>query len=145
MIGKLNKSNLLEGAEENMPTCRHCKFTGSRMNFIHGNGPRKDVCARCGVELELISPDEATNLFSKEIANARLNLISRRWAPLFWILILWNAWFFFFRSINIWNWVILGLLIILTLVFPIFNLMSNATYSAKLSEVTPDFERPDGH
>ena len=128
-----------------MPTCRHCKFTGSRLDFIHGNGPRKDVCANCGVKLELITPEEATNLFSKDVANARLNLISRRWAPLFWIIVLWNAWFFFIIDISIWNWVVGILLVLLTLSFPVFNLISSAAYTAKLAEVTPDFERPDGH
>ena len=128
-----------------MPTCRHCKFTGGRINFIHGNGPRKDVCANCGVKLKLVSSEDATNLFSKEVANARLNLISRRWAPLFWIIILWSAWFFFIRTITIWNWVVFALLVLLTLTFPIFNLISSATYSAKLAKITPDYERPDGH
>ena len=128
-----------------MPTCRHCRFTGNRMNFIHGNGPRKDICANCGVKLDLVSSEEATNLFSKEVANARLNLISRRWGPLFWIIILWNAWFFFIRTITIWNWVVFALLVLLTLTFPIFNLISSATYSAKLAKITPDYERPDGH
>ena len=75
------------------------------MHFIHGNGPRKDVCAHCGVKMGLVSEEEAVNLFSNEVANARLNLVSRRWAPFFWVTLLWNAWFFFIRDVNIWNWV----------------------------------------
>ncbi|HJM45142.1 MAG TPA: hypothetical protein QF644_04255 [Candidatus Poseidoniaceae archaeon] len=128
-----------------MPTCRHCGFTGNRMNFIHGNGPRKDVCANCGVNLGLTTKEEATNLFSNEVANARMNLVSRRWAPFFWIVILWNAWYFFLRDVDIWNWVIFGFLILITLTLPVSLLISSASYSAKIDEVTPEFKRPDGH
>ena len=115
------------------------------MNFIHGNGPRKDVCANCGVNLGLTTKEEATNLFSNEVANARMNLVSRRWAPFFWIVILWNAWYFFLKDIEIWNWVIFGFLILITLTLPVSLLISSANYSAKIDEVTPEFKRPDGH
>ncbi|MBJ23681.1 MAG: hypothetical protein CMB64_03325 [Euryarchaeota archaeon] len=128
-----------------MPTCRHCGFTGDRMNFIHGNGPRKDVCANCGVKRGLTTNEEATNLFSNDVANARINLVSRRWAPLFWIVILWNAWYFFIKNVEIWNWVVLGILVLVTLTLPIFLIITSATYSAKIDEVTPDYKRPKGH
>tara|TARA_B100000131_G_C17722688_1_gene453526 strand:- start:42 stop:428 length:387 start_codon:yes stop_codon:yes gene_type:complete len=128
-----------------MPTCRHCGFTGGRMNFIHGNGPRKDVCANCGVKMDLITKEEAANLYSNDVANARLNLVSRRWAPFFWIIVLWNAWFFFIKDVQIWNWVVFGALLIITLILPVLFLISTATYTAKMEKITPEFKRPDGH
>lgn len=128
-----------------MPTCRHCGFTGSRINFIHGNGPRKDVCANCGVEKGLTTNEEATNLYSNNVANARLNLVSRRWAPLFWMIILWTAWYFFIKNVEIWNWVFLGILVLFTLTLPLFLIVTSATHSAKINEVTPDYKRPKGH
>ncbi len=128
-----------------MPTCRLCGFTGSRINFIHGNGPRKDVCAKCGVEKGLISEDEAKNLYSNNVANARLNLVSRRWAPFFWIGILWITWILFIKNVEIWNWVILGILILFTLTLPLFLIITSAKFSAKMNDVTPDYKRPKGH
>ena len=128
-----------------MPTCRHCGFTGNRMNFIHGNGPKKDVCVNCGVNMGLTSQEDATNLYSNEVANARMNLFSRRWAPFFWIIILWNAWYFFIIDIEVWKWVFLGILILITLALPLYLLISSAAYSAKMHEITPDHKRPDGH
>ncbi len=115
------------------------------MNFIHGNGPRKDVCANCGVKMGLITKEEAANLYSNEVANARLNLVSRRWAPFFWIIVLWNAWFFFIKDVQIWNWVVFGALLIITLILPVLFLISTATYTAKMEKITPEFKRPDGH
>ena len=128
-----------------MPTCRHCGFTGDRMHFIHGNGPRKDVCAHCGVKMGLVSEEDAVNLFSNEVANARLNLVSRRWAPFFWVTLLWNAWFYYIMDVNNWNRVVFGILLLITLTLPVLFLISSATYSAKMEKVTPDYKRPDGH
>ena len=115
------------------------------MNFIHGNGPRKDVCANCGVKMGLTTKEEAVNLFSNEVANARINLVSRRWAPLFWVVILWNCWFFFIKDIEIWNFVVLGILILFTLILPVFLLVTSASYSAKINQITPEYKRPKGH
>jgi len=115
------------------------------MNFIHGNGPKKDVCVNCGVNMGLTSQEDATNLYSDEVANARMNLFSRRWAPFFWIIILWNAWYFFIIDIEVWKWVFLGILILITLALPLYLLISSAAYSAKMHEITPDHKRPDGH
>ena len=78
-------------------------------------------------------------------SNARLNLVSRRWAPFFWIIVLWNAWFFFIKDVNIWNWVVFGALLIITLILPVLFLISSATYTANMEKITPEFKRPDGH
>ena len=103
------------------------------MNFIHGNGPRKDVCANCGVNLGLTTKEEATNLFSNEVANARMNLVSRRWAPFFWIVILWNAWYFFLRDVDIWNWVIFGFLILISIFFIALYISLYKKYFSRIS------------
>ena len=128
-----------------MPTCRHCGFTGSRVHFIHGVGPRKDVCARCGVERGIVSREEAPNFFSKEIASARWNLIARRWAPWFWLSVLWSLWVVLLSSISTWNWVSLSLLVILSLLLPVRHILTSASFNAELHKITPEYERPEGH
>ena len=41
-----------------MPTCRYCLGTFSREQFIHGNGPRAQVCIRCAVEMKIATEEE---------------------------------------------------------------------------------------
>ena len=60
-----------------MPTCRKCNQTYHQSHFISGNGPRYLICGRCAVEMGLVSPDEAPEYYSDELARARLVLYSK--------------------------------------------------------------------
>lgn len=130
---------------ESMPTCRHCGFTGGRENFIHGIGPRKDVCSRCGVNKGIVSTEEVPNYYSKEVASARWNLVARRWAPWFWVSILWSLWIVVLSSIQTWDWVSLCILIVISLLLPVRHILTSAAFNANLERITPDYERPKGH
>ena len=46
-----------------MPTCRLCFSVYPREQFIHGNGPRAQVCVRCGVEQGMVTEEEAASLY----------------------------------------------------------------------------------
>ena len=65
-----------------MPTCRKCNQTYHQSHFISGNGPRYLICGRCAVEDGLVSPEEAPQYYSDELARARLVLYSKRYRPL---------------------------------------------------------------
>ena len=40
---------------ETMPLCRSCNGTFAREYFIHGNGPRAQICVRCGLDQGLVT------------------------------------------------------------------------------------------
>jgi len=59
-----------------MPACRMCKQFYPESQFISGNGPRYQVCARCGVESGLATREETPQLYSDELVNARSSIHS---------------------------------------------------------------------
>ena len=63
-----------------MPTCRFCLGTFSRDQFIHGNGPRAQVCIRCAVDRKMATEEEIENLYNEKLRNARLSLVARRYS-----------------------------------------------------------------
>ena len=128
-----------------MPTCRFCFATYPREFFIIGVGPRKDVCQRCGIEEGLIEESEAVMLFDAGLASSRLTLLSRRWAPILWVLALWGLWFVILSSIPTWGMFSLIVLIIVSLVLPVNMMLNRAKYSALFSGLTPTHQRPPGH
>ena len=113
--------------------------------MIHGNGPRKDICARCGVEKGLVEEADVPVLYEKSLANARLNLVARRYSPWFWLVVVWSIWIVMISSIAVWKWVLLGTLVIATLALPILHIISSAKYAAAMAKLTPDYEIPEGH
>ena len=128
-----------------MPACRFCFAIYPREFFILGNGPRKDVCQRCGIEEGLIEESEAAMLFDAGLASSRLTLLSRRWAPILWVLALWGMWFVILSSIPTWGMFSLIVLIIVSLVLPVNMMLNRAKYSALFSGLTPTHQRPPGH
>ncbi|MBT6973203.1 MAG: hypothetical protein HOA04_08900 [Euryarchaeota archaeon] len=128
-----------------MPACRFCFATYPREFFILGNGPRKDVCQRCGIEEGLIEESEAVMLFDAGLASSRLTLLSRRWAPILWVLALWGMWFVILSSIPTWGMFSLIVLIVVSLVLPVNMMLNRAKYSALFSNLTPAHQRPPGH
>ncbi|MBQ70015.1 MAG: hypothetical protein CMA65_00800 [Euryarchaeota archaeon] len=128
-----------------MPTCRLCGSTYPREFFIHGNGPRTQVCARCGLEQGLVTKEEVPILFNKEILNARFSTIARRYSIFLYIPFLWALWGFALSDVKPWGLFFLGLLIVLTLLAPVIFIYRGGQYSADMARLTPEYDRPEGH
>ena len=128
-----------------MPTCRHCFSVYPREQFIHGNGPKAQVCVRCGVEKGLVAEHEVAGLYDKSIANARFSALARRWSPLMWLSVLWIAWIVFLNEVEPWGLYTLILLAIFTLIVPIYMLFFSSKHMAVMARLTPEYERPKGH
>ena len=128
-----------------MPTCRHCFCVYPREQFIHGNGPKAQVCVRCGVEKGLVAEHEVAGLYDKSIANARFSALARRWSPLMWLCVLWTAWIVFLNEVEPWGLYTLILLGVFTLIVPIYMLFFSSKHMAVMARLTPEYERPKGH
>jgi len=129
----------------NMPTCRHCYGTYSRDQFIHGVGPKSQVCVRCGVEKGLVTEDEAASLYNKSTSNARFSALARRWSPLMWLGVLWTAWVLFIKDVEPWDLYTLILLALFTLLVPLYMFAFSSKHMAVMARLTPEYERPKGH
>lgn len=128
-----------------MPTCRHCYGTYARDQFIHGNGPKSQVCVRCGVEKGLATEDEVASLYNKSAANARFSALARRWSPLMWLGVLWIAWILFISDVEPWDLYTLILLGLFTLLVPLYMFIFSSKHMAVMARLTPEYERPKGH
>lgn len=128
-----------------MPTCRHCYGTYAREQFIHGNGPKAQVCVRCGVEKGLVTQEEVASLYDSSTANARFSAMARRWSPLMWLSVLWIAWMLFIKSVEPWGIYTLILLAVCTLLVPIYMFFFSSKHMAVMARLTPEYERPKGH
>ena len=128
-----------------MPACRHCFSVYPRGQFIHGNGPRAQVCVRCGVEMGLVTKEEAASLYDDSTRNARFSAIARRWAPLMWLTILWTVWIVFLKGVDPWGLYSLILLALCTLALPFFMIFYSSKYMAVMARLTPYYVRPPGH
>ena len=128
-----------------MPTCRHCFGTYHRNQFIHGNGPRAQVCVRCGVEKGLVSAEEAPTLYDGATANARFTAVARRWAPAMWLMIIWTVWTIFLTYVEPWGLYVLILLILFTLALPLYMFFFSSRHMAVMARLTPAYDRPPGH
>lgn len=128
-----------------MPTCRYCLGTFAREHFIHGNGPRAQVCIRCGVDKKMATEDEVSNLYNEELRNARLSLVARRYSMFLYIPVLWTLWGMYISSVEPWGLYFLFILIGLTLFAPVWFIVRSAHFAGNLARLTPDYERPKGH
>ena len=128
-----------------MPTCRFCLGTYSREQFIHGIGPRTQVCIRCGVERKIASETEMENLYGEKLKNARLSLIARRFSMFLYIPVLWMLWAMYIRSVEPWGLYFLLILVGLTLFAPAWFIIRGAHFAGNMARLTPEYERPKGH
>jgi hypothetical protein len=120
-----------------MPVCRMCKQNYPQAQFITGNGPRYQVCSRCGVEHGLADPENTPQFYSDEILNARLSLYTKRHLP--WISVL-IGWFLFLsigRGIELWSGLFFGVLALSSLIVPVLHFMGSTRFIAELSRITP--------
>ena len=128
-----------------MPTCRFCSGTYTREYFIHGNGPRAQVCARCGVEKNLVSKEEAANLYDDKLRNARLSIVARRYSMFLYIPVLWTLWIMYLSSVKPWGIYFLIILIALTLFAPVWFFIRSTQFAGDMARLTPAYDRPKGH
>ena len=128
-----------------MPACRHCGSTYPREFFIHGNGPKTQVCVRCGVEQGLVSEDDVPVLFNKNTASARFSAVAQRYSIFLYIPFLWTLWGMFLSDVEPWGLFFLGLLILLTLMAPVLFLYRGRRFSGQMARLTPSYDRPKGH
>ena len=120
-----------------MPACRMCKQNYPQAQFISGNGPRYQVCSRCGIEHGLVDPEDTPQFYSDEILNARLSLFTRRNLPLVALLVGWILYLSIGRGIDLWSGLFFGLLAISTMIVPLLHFMGSAKFRAELSRITP--------
>ena len=128
-----------------MPTCRHCGSTYPREFFIHGNGPKTQVCVRCGVDHGLVSKDEVPVLFDKSTSSARFSTVARRYSIFLYIPFLWTLWGMFLAVVQPWGLFFFGLLLLLTLLAPVLFLYRGGRFSGQMARLTPAYDRPKGH
>lgn len=128
-----------------MPTCRHCYGTYNRDQFIHGNGPKAQVCVRCGVEKGLVAKEEAASLYDRSTANSRFSALARRWSPLMWLSVIWIAWILYIKDVDPWGLYTLVLLAVFTLLVPVYMFFFSSKHMAVMARLTPEYERPKGH
>jgi hypothetical protein len=114
-----------------------CKQNYPQAQFITGNGPRYQVCSRCGVEHGLADPEDTPQFYSDEILNARLSLYTKRHLP--WVSVL-IGWFLFLsigRGIELWSGLFFGVLALSSLIVPVLHFMGTTRFIAELSRITP--------
>ena len=128
-----------------MPTCRLCFSVYPREQFIHGNGPRAQVCVRCGVEKGLVTEEEAANMFDDSLRSARLQIMARRYSIFMYIPLLWTLWIIVLSDVRPWGLYVLALLVILTLIAPVWFIYRGGQYSGDMARLTPAYDRPKGH
>ena len=128
-----------------MPACRHCGSTYPREFFIHGVGPRAQVCAQCGLDKGLVTKEEVPLLFDQQLANARFSAVARRYSIFLYVPFLWALWGFTLSDIKPWGLFFLGLLIVLTLLAPVIFIYRGGRYSGDMARLSPAYDRPKGH
>jgi len=120
-----------------MPACRMCKQNYPQSQFISGNGPRYQVCARCGIEHGLADPEETPQYFADDVVNARLSLYTRRHLPWFAVFMGWILYLSIGRGIELWSGLFFGVLALSTLVVPVLHFLGTPRFLAQLSRITP--------
>jgi hypothetical protein len=120
-----------------MPACRMCKQNYPQSQFITGNGPRYQVCARCGIENGLIDPADAPQYYSDEVLNARLSLYTRRHLPWATVFVGWVLYISMGRGIELWSGLFFGVLLVSTLVVPVLHFMGGPRFDAEISRISP--------
>ena len=128
-----------------MPTCRICSSKYPRNYFIHGVGPRTNVCVRCGVEQGFVTEEEAPTLFNNSQKNARFSAVARRYSFFLYLPVLWIFWSTSLSGVEPWGMYFLIVLILLTLLTPLWFIYRSSQFSGDMARLTPAYERPKGH
>lgn len=128
-----------------MPTCRICSSVYPRDQFIHGIGPKAQVCVRCGLDNGMVSEEEVPSLYSPELSNSRFSLIARYWSPVLWLAAVWLAWAVLLLPVKPWGLYTLILLALATIALPVYMFLNRVKYLANIARLTPVYQTPPGH
>ncbi len=107
--------------------------------MIPGNGPRKDICARCGVELGLIDATEASQFLDADLAKARTTALSQRLIPWVWLGMIWMFQLTLFVRVSWLSKVGFVVAILSTIVVPILEWIRLPRHRATMSSLTPSW------
>jgi hypothetical protein len=103
------------------------------------------MCVRCGVEQGLLTEEEAANNYDDSLGSARLQIMARRYSIFMYIPLLWTLWIIVLSGVKPWGLYFLGLLILLTLIAPVWFIYRGGQYSGDMARLTPAYDRPKGH
>ncbi len=120
-----------------MPACRLCRSVYPEDQFITGNGPRYQICVRCGVEEGIVEADDVPQYYSDDIAKKRASVLGRRWMPWFWLGIGWFVWVVLFQGLELWTTAMLLLLLLGTVSLPVLHFLRTPRFNAELRKLTP--------
>ena len=84
-------------------------------------------------------------MFNGELANARFGIVARRYSILLYIPILWTLWLTTLSDVEPWGLYFLVLLLLLTLLGPVWFIYRGGKFSGDMARLTPQYERPKGH
>lgn len=103
------------------------------------------VCVRCAVDTGIISKEDAANMYDDSLGSARLQIMARRYSIFMYIPLLWTLWIIVLSGVKPWGLYFLGLLILLTLLAPVWFIYRGGQYSGDMARLTPAYDRPKGH
>ena len=93
----------------------------------------------------LVSKEDAANMYDDSLSSARLQIKARRYSVFMYIPLLWTLWILVLSDVSPWGWYFLALLIVLTLISPIWFIYRGGQYSGDMARLTPAYDRPEGH
>jgi len=93
----------------------------------------------------LVTKEEAANMYDDSLSSARLQIMARRYSVFMYIPLLWTLWILVLSDVSPWGWYFLGLLIVLTLISPVWFIYRGGQYSGDMARLTPEYDRPEGH
>ena len=120
-----------------MPTCRICTQNYPLDQFVSGNGPRYQVCVRCAVDNDLVDREDAPQLYSADLVQARTSLFARRYRMWIFVLLGWPLYLTLGRGIELWSNVFLVVLVICTLAAPVMHFLGSVRFNAELAKLSP--------
>ena len=92
-----------------------------------------------------MSKEDAANMYDDPLRSARLQIMARRYSVFMYIPLLWTLWIMVLKNVDPWGWYFLALLIVLTLLAPVWFIYRGGQYSGDMARLTPSYDRPEGH
>ena len=91
-----------------------------------------------------VTEEEAANMFDDSLRSARLQIMARRYSIFMYIPLLWTLWIIVLSDVRPWGLYVLALLVILTLIAPVWFIYRGGQYSGDMARLTA-YDRPKGH
>lgn len=84
-------------------------------------------------------------MYDGGLGSARLQIMARRYSIFLYIPLLWTLWIMVIKDIQPWGLYFLLLLLVLTLITPVWFIYRGGQYSGDMARLTPAYDRPKGH